>query len=840
MLGSFYRIFLRYRDETLRLERDGMPLIFPHTSGDFDGLRIDRIGLHSNRLVVEGWCRAERIGIRLNRTLLWVTPELARPGDDLRGFTLDIPFEPGRPDLLLAGQEQTPLSLPTFSRPALWWGGVARWLPYIRSVVLLVPQIWRWKLGGDLGAREVIKEGLHLVPRSEAVEMSDAVFIPAPDTATPFPFAAVTVVIPVFNAFETLAEVLTRADAHADMPLRVVLIEDCSTDPRVRPFLAQWAHAPERRAEVQLILNDSNMGFIGSVNRGLVAARAWPDDPVVLLNSDAMVPPDWTRRLLAPLADGSVASVTPMSNDAEIFNVPVICRPGSLEPGVADRIDAEAHMLNPQAARIEAPTGVGFCMALSPRFLARVPALDTAFGRGYGEETDWCQKTRALGGRHLGISNLFVEHRAGSSFGSAAKRQLLERNGAEVSRRYPHYDREVQAFIRHDPMVTARLALGLAWAAASQSTPVPVYLGHAMGGGAESDLRRRIGHDIAAGGSAVVLRVGQGHRWKLELHSPLGLTQGLSNDEALIRALIARLPRRHIVYSCGVGDRDPVTLPDLLLDMAGRGAHPLPGGQQPLEVLVHDFFMISPSYTLLGKDGHFHGLPLPGTPAGKDPAHRIERPGGLGVDLADWQASWGRLMAAATDITVFSDSSHALVARAYPTAARTINLRPHSLLADIPLIAPTRRADGRPVIGVLGNIGQQKGAAVVQSLSRDLARRGDAGLVVIGHLDPAYRLASPAAVHGSYEWRDLPGLVARYGISAWFIPSVWPETFSFTTHEAIATGMPVFCFDLGAQADALRASLDRGGAGAILALDRPLSMLLDRLNRSAGNPHIDA
>jgi hypothetical protein len=31
--------------------------------------------------------------------------------------------------------------------------------------------------------------------------------------------------------------------------------------------------------------------------------------------------------------------------------------------------------------------------------------------------------------------------------------------------------------------------------------------------------------------------------------------------------------------------------------------------------------------------------------------------------------------------------------------------------------------------------------------------------------------------------------------------------------------MPVFCFDLGAQADALRASLDRGGTGAILALD---------------------
>lgn len=95
----------------------------------------------------------------------------------------------------------------------------------------------------------------------------------------------------------------------------------------------------------------------------------------------------------------------------------------------------------------------------------------------------------------------------------------------------------------------------------------------------------------------------------------------------------------------------------------------------------------------------------------------------------------------------------------------------------------------------------------------------------------------PAIVHGSYEWRDLPGLVARYGISAWLIPSVWPETFSFTTHEAIATGLPVFCFDLGAQADALRGSLAQGGLGAILPIGQPPAiapaLLLDRLGGMA-------
>ncbi len=36
------------------------------------------------------------------------------------------------------------------------------------------------------------------------------------------------------------------------------------------------------------------------------------------------------------------------------------------------------------------------------------------------------------------------------------------------------------------------------------------------------------------------------------------------------------------------------------------------------------------------------------------------------------------------------------------------------------------------------------------------------------------------------------------------MPSIWPETFSFVTHEMLATGLPVFGFDIGAQGEALR------------------------------------
>lgn len=36
------------------------------------------------------------------------------------------------------------------------------------------------------------------------------------------------------------------------------------------------------------------------------------------------------------------------------------------------------------------------------------------------------------------------------------------------------------------------------------------------------------------------------------------------------------------------------------------------------------------------------------------------------------------------------------------------------------------------------------------------------------------------------------------------MPSIWPETFSFTTREMLATGLPVMAFDLGAQGEAVR------------------------------------
>ena len=813
-------LFARYAGVHQRLTIPGSPL--HGQTADLLG-HVDRVTVHGHRLRIEGWADAQHVVLYHAGLQQDVTPNLPRQDvvaahPDLRfpncGFAFDLAMGTGPATLTLDRGDvqlvhQITLPTPGMIRRAR----AALIVPFLHALLLATPILLRWLATKDPACRTRLKHHFQLVPNLPAAAMQPLLFLQdclslmpaglrAAEIARLQPPAlahrAITIVMPIYNALHLLPEVLDRVIRNTDLPWRLILIDDASPDPCVRPFLRNWVDSSTRAfpGRITLIEHSENQGFIGSVNAGLARAVGHGDH-VVLLNSDAFVPPGWATRLMRPfLAHDRVASVTPMSNDAEIFSAPVICMRSPLAQDEAAQIDAFAATMHPDAALADAPTGVGFCMAMSIDYLRRIPALDTSFGRGYGEEVDWCQKTRALGGRHLGLANLFVEHRGGSSFGTPEKQRLVARNNAVISHRYPTYDADVQRFIAADPLAAPRLALAIAGAAGRAAAPMPIYLAHDLGGGAEDYLTHRIAAALPE--TALVLRIGTAHRWRLELHSAQGITRGSTNDFALIQRLLDPVKQRRIVYSCGVGDADPADLPAKLLALKR-------GPQDQIEILIHDYFTISPSYSLLTATGQYGGPP---DAKSTDPAHCARRPNGIELTLQDWQTHWGRLIAAAEDITVFSQNSAQIMAAAYPKARRKLRLTPHALLVDLP---PLHVAAGnRPVIGVLGNIGFHKGAGILRDLSQNLNRSGAAKLVVLGRIDPIYPLAPSAQLHGGYLRHEIPALVARYGITDWLIPSIWPETFSYTTHEAIATGLPVWCFDLGAQADAVRQSR-RGG-----------------------------
>ncbi|TBN44100.1 glycosyltransferase [Paracoccus subflavus] len=820
MIHRVLGLFRRYAAHHAQMQKPGFPL--------WDGKgktfgHIDRIAVREGRLYVEGWALSPRVGLSNAEGAVEQSPSLPRNdvlasrdsgGIQTPGFVLDLPLSLDHTAFWAdVGDRRHVHLLPRITPRDLRRMKLAQTGPFLRDGLHALPAALHWwrhrdplsvaRIKTAFGLNTVTRSG-HLNPQLFAED------VPTVDTPPEALFrTGITIVLPVFNALDLLPEALDRILTHTDLSWRLILVEDCSTDPQVRPWLRDWRAglSPDIAARVSLIENDTNLGFIRSVNRAFAAALPHGDH-VVLLNSDAFVPAGWASRLIRPLLDHDhVATVTPMSNDAEIFNIPAICQRQALRPGEADAIDRVAAGFFPGADLADAPTGVGFCMAMNIAFLRKLPELDTVFGRGYGEEVDWCQRARKLGGRHLGHGGLFVEHRGGTSFGSAEKLRLIQKNGETISRRYPAYDAEVQNFIRQDPLNSPRLALALAWAGQRQQGLVPVYVAHDMGGGAEHYLQDRLQSDLRDDAAAVVLRVGGLSRWQLELHSPHGVTRGETDDTAFVKKrLLDLLPARRIVYSCAVGDRDPMSLPAILTSLAH-------GPKDRIEVLFHDYLLLSPAYTLLGSDGAWHGVPMPGIDS--DPVHTALRPDGTRAGLGDWRAAWGHLLQAAHGITVFSENSRSLVTQAYPQIADKVTVRPHRLLADVPRIPPGRSDDGVPVIGVLGNIGYQKGITVLRDLSQLLDRTGQARLVVIGNVDPAYPLGASAHIHGDYRIEDIPALVARYGISRWFIPSIGPETFSYTTHEAIATGLPVFGFDLGAQGDAIRAAASSRGGGTI-------------------------
>ena len=672
-------------------------------------------------------------------------------------------------------------------------------LKLLMVAFIMAPSIFSWFVRKDENSKAKIKRTLGLEEGKVFGPIDPLQLTPSLESGSKiFNFV---ILLPVYNNFKLVRQCMDRVATNTTGNWTLVVVDDCSSDPLILPFLRDFAELYPR--QVHVLEQTANEGFVATVNAGLafvLANERFADQPVVLLNSDALVPYGWDNRLLAPLTDNDVASVTPMSNDAEIFSVPVICAPTTLPADLADDLDRAASTL-PATASVSAPTGVGFCMALSRRFLDQVPAFDTIFGRGYGEEVDWCQRTRALGGRHIGTAQLFVEHQGGQSFGSAEKQKLIQQNNLHIIQRYPRYSDEVQEFIFSDPLRAPRLLLAIAWAAGvAGEGKVPVYLAHSLGGGADHWLSARLSADASSGRPSVVLRVGGAARWQLEVTGPMGTIGGYTDDLDVVFRLLAPLDRRHVIYSCGVGDADPVSLPNILLTLAS-------GANSSLELLFHDYFPISPSFTLLGSDGAYHGPITPETiaasPQSVMEAHIARRTGGQKVSLSDWQSAWGELADRSEVIRVFSSASAKIVAAVWPHLADRIVLSPHRRAENIRAFRPKA---GPSTLGILGNIAPHKGASLVRALAEIREEQRGFSIALIGNIDPSYALPRKCRVHGDYKPADIPDLARHYGITHWLIPSIWPETFSFTTHEALATGLPVMAFDIGAQGDAVRAA----------------------------------
>lgn len=668
------------------------------------------------------------------------------------GAAPTLPYAPGaavRVSLRNVGHD--PVTLPAPSRARWIAAHLALWPGLLRRILQTLPLLPHIR---DPHMRSRAKARLGLAPDNPA----PLLHLAPSGTALRALSTPIAILLPVHNARPHVMRCLDRIVSNTDLPWRLVIVEDGSTDPTLRPMLEDWVAA---HPDATLLCHDTPRGFAAAVNAGLTALGPI-DRPVVLLNSDVTLPQGWASRLIAPLlSDGTIASVTPLSNEGELMGAPHACAGVALRNGEVDTVDAALAPFARHADLPSLPTGSGFCMALSPHWLAEVPRFDEGFGRGYGEEVDWCQRARAFGGRHVCQPGLFVGHVGAASFGAEQRRILRERSAPVLSRRWPRFDTEVAEAQASDPLAGDRLRAGLLWARARLGhAPLPVYLTHSLGGGTTRWLDQRLAtHEVA-----LVLRVGGPLRWQVELHTQAGVTRAATDRFAQIQTLLQPAGPRHVAYVCAVGDPAPEEIPFRLLDLCAGG--------HEFEVMFHDYFPLNRDYTFRSEPD------------------------------ADWTALWCVALDRADHLTVFSQASQRIVAGDHPDLAHKICLRPHGPLEPVPRLSPA--PPGQRVLAVPGNLNAQKGAAVVRDLARVFAHTREARLVVLGEVAPDCPLPRSVRVLGGYRLEDLPHLAARHGIGAWLIPSLWSETFSYVTQESLATGLPCIGFDLGGQGEALR------------------------------------
>jgi glycosyltransferase involved in cell wall biosynthesis len=227
------------------------------------------------------------------------------------------------------------------------------------------------------------------------------------------------------------------------------------------------------------------------------------------------------------------------------------------------------------------------------------------------------------------------------------------------------------------------------------------------------------------------------------------------------------------------------------------------------DVTIHDYQSFCPRLHLVGVTGVYCGEPSIGS------CQRcVSRLGSIAGQpvVWDWRARNARMLTGARRVFAPSQDAATRVARRFDGVHPLVREHPERSYVPPTPEAPPKRplidTVREPIrIGVLGALTLHKGSQVLQDVAIELQEQNpDVELLVIGHTDRdrILREIGNVRITGSYVDSELNSLIESSHLTAVWFPAVWPETYSFTLSAALACGLPIIAYDLGAVAERLR------------------------------------
>lgn len=594
--------------------------------------------------------------------------------------------------------------------------------------------------------------------------------------------ACVDVIVPVYSGLDDTRRCIESVLASLCLTrYRLVIINDASPEPAITDWLR---HVQRQDARVELIENAQNLGFVASVNRGMALSQ---DNDVVLLNSDTEVANDWLDRLRnSAYGHGRVGSVTPFSNNATICSYPRFCQDNRLPSIGTKALDILFADCNAGEV-VDVPTGVGFCMYIRRDCLQEVGLFDVEnFGKGYGEENDFCVRAANGGWRNLHALDVFVHHRGGVSFGeSKGARELA---AMETLRRlHPSYDPAVQRFLNEDPARLGRERIDRA-RIANSVLPVVLLLLHNRGGGTERHVQELVKE---VQGQALFLSLVPVDVGQLRL-------QLLGDNEGFQLRFDAATGFEDLVYTLKCLGVDHVHFHHVIDHVDGMRTLPARLGVT-YDFTAHDFYSYCPQVNLTDHTRRYCGeLGL-----AQCWACLKATPTAAGTDIQTWRQGFGTFLKGARHVLAPSQDTARRLVGAFPEIPLLVV--PHTDLdgfPDLPVHAPRSLLDGRPLrVVVLGALSEIKGASVMADVAHAAAQRQtmlEIHLLGFVAREFVFPPGAHVTVHGRYEDAELLPKLAQLAPDLVWFPAQWPETYSYTLSAALQSGLPIVGPDFGA------------------------------------------
>ena len=592
------------------------------------------------------------------------------------------------------------------------------------------------------------------------------------------------IIIPIYNAFDCLSPCIESVIKNTDFSMaHLFLIDDKSSDERVLPLLEKYIKKyPEK---ITLLRNKKNLGFVGTVNKGMRVSK----NDVLLLNSDTEVPSEWLDTMRECEYSGElIATVTPLSNNATLASVPVSFERNELPKGYD--LEKMNRLVRDFSMRLkpELPTGHGFCMYIRREALDEVGFFDEKrFGRGYGEENDFCFRCMRQGYRNVLCDSVYVLHKESQSFLKAKKDNL-----ALLKSKHPEltYGLGVWCASGDIKVVGDNVALGLGVSEKRPNILIVVHTAPNSMGGTTLHLMDLI-NKLRAKYNFHVLFVENGMYKVRSFFKDYEIVTGVYRKPICItRSREATDLAPDELFSSEYAKMFSEVLEKYQISFV-HIHHMLGHYFDIIEICktkkvrymvsLHDTYLYFPIANMLAEE----------VGVKKEAPMNVER----------WRGVCKKLLEGAGYIIAPSEAERDKYKGVYGNLK--ISVISHGV--DLKKVKASHRLkEGVKNIAFVGGIGLQKGSEIIEAVVPELEKRGGIKVHLFGLTTARVSRSKIFVDHGVYKRKSLPKLLHNSGIDLVCNFSLCFESYSYVVDEVAASGLPSLVFDFGASGERVR------------------------------------